>query len=298
MSRALSAVMALVVMITLLAVSSCERVEGTGRGTFILTSQDEENKMGTQAYQEVLTKEKVSTDAAAIALVERVGKRLAAAAPDHKFKYEFTVLESDQINAFCLPGGKVCVYTAILPYCQNEAGLATVLGHEIAHAIARHGGERLSQGLIVEGIGMGVDAALKQQGFSATTQNVAMTAYGAGASVGVMLPFSRSHETEADYLGLTYMAKAGYDPNEAPKFWGRFSKLGGGGPAFLSTHPASADREKQLQLKLPEAIKLYEAAPNKYGAGDPVPERFHKVPEPAKPEPPPAAEKPKKKKKK
>jgi metalloendopeptidase OMA1, mitochondrial len=295
MSRFFSAVMALVVMISLLAASSCERVEGTGRGTLILMSAEEENKLGDQSYKEVLAKEKASTDVAAIALVERVGKRLATVAPEKGFKYEFTVLESDQVNAFCLPGGKVCVYTGILPYCQNEAGLATVLGHEIAHAIARHGGERMSRGLIIEGIGLGVDAALKDRGVSATTHNVAMTAYGAGTAVGVMLPFSRSHETEADYLGLTYMSKAGYDPNEAPKFWGRFSALTSGVPTFLSTHPASADREKQLQLKLPGALKLYEAAPTKYGAGEAVPERYSKLP--AKKEAP-AAEPPKKKKKK
>jgi predicted Zn-dependent protease len=289
----------------LLATTSCERVEGTGRGTFILTSQEEENKLGADAYKEVLSKEKISKDADVIALVERVGKRLAAVAPDKGFNYEFTVIESDTVNAFCLPGGKVCVYTGILPYCQNEAGLATVLGHEIAHAIARHGGERMSQGVVVEGIGAGVDALLKDQKVTDSTHNIAMTAYGAGAQVGVILPYSRSHESEADYLGLTYMAKAGYDPSEAPKFWQRFSALSSKTPTFLSTHPASTDRSKALDTKQAEAIKLYEAAATKYGAGEAVPERFRKELPAAPPpeEPKPSAkdaptEKPKEKKEK
>ncbi|HYF48712.1 MAG TPA: M48 family metallopeptidase [Planctomycetota bacterium] len=303
MKRALS-VFASIGLMTALVVGtiSCEKVEGTGRGTFYLLSAEEENKMGADAYKEIVSKEKVSTDAEIIALVERVGKRLAAAAPDKGFKYDFTVLESDQVNAFCLPGGKVCVYTGILPYCQNEAGLATVMGHEIAHAIARHGGERMSKGLIVEGVGAGIDALLSERGASATTKNVTRAAYGAGTTVGVMLPYSRSHESEADYLGLTYMSKAGYDPNEAPKFWERFSALKSNVPNFLSTHPASEDRARDLKAKLPEGQKLYEAAANKYGAGEAIPERYRKAAapaakeEPAKKEPP--AEQPKKKKKK
>jgi len=304
MKRAFS-VLASIGLMTALVVGtiSCEKVEGTGRGTFYLLSQDEENKMGTDAYKEILAKEKVCTDAATVAFVERVAGRVAAAAPDKGFKYEFTVLESDQINAFCLPGGKVCVYTGILPYCQNEAGLATVLGHEIAHAIARHGGERMSKGLIVEGVGAGLDALLTERGATATTKNITRAAYGAGATVGIMLPYGRSHESEADSLGLTYMSKAGYDPNEAPRFWERFSALKSSTPTFLSTHPASDERARALTLKLPEAQKLYAAAPNKYAAGEAVPERFCKIPvaaaapEPAK-ETPPAAQPKKKKKKK
>jgi predicted Zn-dependent protease len=279
--------------------TSCETVEGTGRGHLILTSPAEENKMGEDAYKDVLSKEKRCTDPAAIALVERVGKRLAAAAPDKGFKYEFVVLESPTVNAFCLPGGKVAVYTGILPYCQNEAALACVLGHEIGHAIARHGGERMSQGMVVGGLSNGLDAVLKEQGVSATTEKISMTAFGLGAQVGVMLPYSRQHELEADYLGLTYMAKAGYDPQEAPKFWERFSALGSGGPGFLSTHPASDDRAKQLAAKLKEATKLYEASP-KYGSGELVPEKYRAAPAaPAKPvepvEPPKETKKKKKK---
>ena len=260
--------------------TSCEEVPHTGRGRLILLSESEENKMGVAAYKEVVEKEKRSTDAEAIALVERVGKRLAAAAPDKGFTYEFTVLESPTINAFCLPGGKVAIYTGILPYCKNEAGLAAVMGHEIAHAIARHGGERMSQGMLISGISTGVDAILKEQGVSPTTEKIAMTAFGAGAQIGVLLPYSRKHELEADYLGLLYMAKAGYDPKEAPEFWKRFSALSSNTPNFLSTHPASEDRAAQLTAKQAEAMKLYESSP-KYGAGAPVPEKYRTIPTPA-----------------
>ena len=254
---------------------ACQKVQGTGRTQLILTSAEQENKLGAQSYRQIVGKERQSADVEAIALVERVGRRLAAAAPERGFKYEFSVLESKQANAFCLPGGKVAVYTGLLSYCEHEAGLAAVMGHEIAHAIARHGGERMTQGLIVEGLSTTLDAAMQAKGVEPTSANVAMTAFGAGAQVGVLLPYSRKHETEADYLGLLYMAKAGYDPREAVGFWERFSKQGSGLPAFLSTHPHSADRANALQQKLGEALALYERSP-KYGAGEAVPARYRK----------------------
>jgi predicted Zn-dependent protease len=242
-------------LVTAVFCAACARVEGTDRRQLLLTS----------------------TAQALIAFVERVGKRLAAAAPDKDFNYEFTVIESPAANAFCLPGGKVAVYTGILPYCQNEAGLAAVLGHEIGHAIARHGGERMSQGQIQEVGGVTLAALLEAKGVSPTTGNLAMTAFGIGSQVGVMLPFSRSHETEADYLGLIYMAKAGYDPHEAVAFWNRFAALGSGTPTFLSTHPSSPDRAKALEVKMPEADAIY-AASGKHGTGEPVPDRWRTMP--------------------
>jgi predicted Zn-dependent protease len=254
---------------------ACARVDGTNRSQLLLTSAGEENQMGAEAYAEIRKKEKVATDPAVIAFVERVGKRLAAVAPNKGFTYEFIVLESDTVNAFCLPGGKVAVYTGILPYCQNEAGLAAVLGHEIGHAIARHGGERMSQGMVAQLGGQTLTALLDAKGVDPSTSNMALTAFGAGAQIGVMLPFSRAHELEADYLGLIYMAKAGYEPRESVAFWQRFATLTNGGtPGFLNTHPASTDRANDLAAKMDEAQALYAAAPERHGAGDMVPAKW------------------------
>jgi predicted Zn-dependent protease len=267
-------------LIAALALAGCSRVDGTNRERILFTSESEENQMGIQAYADVKKQEKICTDAETVAFVERVAKRVAAAAPDHGFKYEFVVLESETANAFCLPGGKVAVYTGILPYCANEAGLATVLGHEIGHAIARHGGERMSQGMVQQVGGVALSTVLQAKGIQPTTASLAMTAYGAGTQYLGVLPFSRAHESEADYLGLTYMAKAGYDPKESVTFWQRFSALGSSGPSWLSTHPASADRAKAMATEMPMAENLYAASGAKYGAGEQVPARWRT---PAKP---------------
>jgi predicted Zn-dependent protease len=263
-----------------LTLAACARVEGTNRNRLLLTSASEENALGVQAYAEVKQKEKICTDAATIALVERVGRRLAAAAPNEGFTYEFVVLESPTVNAFCLPGGKVAVYTGILPWCRNEAGLAAVLGHEIGHAIARHGGERMSQGMVQQIGTQAAAAVMEAKGVTPTNQNLVLGLAGGLAQYGVILPYSRHHELEADYLGLTYMAKAGYDPHEAVAFWQRFSALSSGTPSLMSTHPASEDRAKQMSEKMPEAEKLYNAATAKYGSGELVPAAYRKVPKP------------------
>ena len=257
--------------------TACARVDGTGRSQLLLTSAAQENQLGAQAYAEVKGKEKPCTDAATVAFVEKVGRRLAAAAPAKGFTYEFVVLESDTVNAFCLPGGKVAVYTGILPYCQNEAGLAAVLGHEIGHAIARHGGERMSQEMAVQAGRSGAAAMLEAKGIQPTTSNLILGGAGALAQYGFLLPYSRTHELEADYLGLTYMAKAGYDPQEAVAFWGRFSALGSGTPAFLSTPPDSGDRAQRLAGKMSEAQALYRAAAVHAGAGEVVPAAYRAV---------------------
>ena len=258
------------------ALSACARVDGTNRQQLLLTSAEQENQMGAEAYAEVKQTQKICTDPGARALVERVGKRLAAVAPNKGFTYEFVVLESTTINAFCLPGGKVAVYTGILPWCQDEASLAAVLGHEIAHAIARHGGERMSQGQLQQIGGQSLAAILQARGVAPTNAEVAMLAYNAGSQYLGVLPYSRDHELEADYLGLLYMAKAGYDPAAAVGFWGRFSALSSGTPTFLNTHPASSDRAARLQACMAEAQALYAAAPQKYGTGELVPEKYRK----------------------
>lgn len=247
-------------------------------------SEPEENQMGVDAYKEVVGSEKRCTDAEANAMIERVGKRLAAVVPGgDKFAWEFTLLESEQINAFCLPGGKVAFYTGILAYCQNEAAIAAVMGHEIGHAVARHGGKRMSQGVILNGATATLGEVLKAKGYSESTTNLSLAAAGGLANVGVVLPFSRGHETEADAMGLDYMAKAGYDPQEAVAFWQRFAALGSSGPAFMSTHPQSEDRAKDLAKLMPTAQQHYTAAAQKYGLGAKVPAKYLAMPKPAAP---------------
>ncbi|MBA2479655.1 MAG: M48 family metallopeptidase [Planctomycetes bacterium] len=263
---------------------ACARVEGTGRKQFLFTSPEQENEMGAQAYTDAKGKEQPSTDAATVAYVQRIGQRLVpfAKPKDSTFAWEFSVFESETINAWCLPGGKVAIYTGILPFCENEAGLAAVMGHEIGHAIARHGGERMSQSAVVGVAGETMGAILQSQGLNPTATNLSMAAFGGLSQVGVLLPFGRKQELEADYLGLKYMAQAGYDPHEAVKFWGRFGKLSSGTPAFLSTHPHSSDRAHELEDAMAEAMKLYEAAPQKFGAGEPVPAKYREMPKSAK----------------
>lgn len=247
-------------------------------------SEPQENQMGTDAYKEVLASEKRCTDAEANAMIERVGKRLAAIVPGgDKFQWEFTLLESDQINAFCLPGGKVAFYTGILAYCQNEAAIAAVMGHEIGHAVARHGGKRMTQSVVLNGATATVGELLKFNGISESTTNLMLAVGGGLANVGVVLPFSRGHETEADAMGLDYMAKAGYDPQEAVAFWQRFAALGSSGPAFMSTHPQSEDRAKELGKLMPKAQQLYTAVAQKHGLGAKVPAKYLAMPKPAAP---------------
>jgi predicted Zn-dependent protease len=257
---------------------------GDGRGLGLnLMQPQEENKLGADAYAEAKAKEKPCTDAATVAFVNRVASRLEAVANPQvqgpAFQWEVTVFESDQVNAWCLPGGKMAVYTAILPWCENEAALAAVLGHEIGHAVLRHGGERMTTQTLEGVVGQSLGAVLQAKGVSPTTGNLAMAAFGGLSTVGVMLPFSRHQETNADEFGLTLMAKAGYDPAEAVKFWNRFAKLGDGGvPSLLSDHPATPDREKNLRDKLPQAQQLYQAAAQKSGAGEPVPPAYRQMP--------------------
>jgi len=262
-------------LVSLSTVACVQRVDGSGRTQLAFYSDEKMNALGSDAYAKILATEKRSQDAEAIAILDRVGKRLAAVAPNRGFTYEFTLLESPTVNAFCLPGGKVAVYTGILGLCENEAGLAAVLGHEIAHAIADHGNERMSQGVLIQGAQQGLALALENSNVKATTANLSMAAFGLGAQIGVMLPFSRSHELEADELGLEYMAKAGYDPEQAVLFWQRFATLGNGGtPAFLSTHPPSEDRAQALIRDLPKAKRWYAAAAQQSGAGASLPAKY------------------------
>ena len=250
----------------------CQSVPMTERKRLLVMSEQRENEMGLSAYQDVLKAEPVSKNEKYVELVRRVGERIAAVANRPDFKWEFNVIESETQNAFCLPGGKVAVYTGLLPVCQDEAGLAVVMSHEVAHAIARHGGERMTyqtaQNLGKSAMGMVLQKQEEQQ------KQIVLTAYGAASQYGVILPYSRKHELEADHIGIMLMAKAGYDPSSAPGFWERFSsaKQGEAPMEFLSTHPSDARRASALRELLPEAMQNYEAAAQRYGMGEAIPQ--------------------------
>lgn len=256
------------VMIILLIVLGCATVPLTERKTLRLVSDSELATLSFQQYSEVLKKSKLSNDPGKVHLVKRVGERIARAseafmkdsgmeADIKNYKWEFNLIEDDQVaNAWCMPGGKVAAYTGILPITHDESGLAVVMGHEIAHAIANHGNERMSEALLVQLGGASLSLALSKE--PALTNQVFMAAYGLGANVGILLPYSRVHESEADRIGLVLMAKAGYDPRVAVPFWQRMNEKGGARPPeFLSTHPAPETRIKQIQALIPEAMKHY-----------------------------------------
>ncbi|MCU0770739.1 MAG: M48 family metallopeptidase [Verrucomicrobia bacterium] len=241
-----------------LGLAGCTTVPETGRKQFNFLTPDQEMQMGLTSFQQLKQEVPVSKDTKTAALVERVGKRIAAVAPLPNAQWEFVLFESKEANAFCLPGGKVGVYTGILPYTKDEAGLATVIGHEVAHAVARHGGERVSQQLGLEVVGAVISSSMQESKWQAA----AVTAYGLGSQVGYALPHSRMQESEADELGLLYMARAGYNPEAAVGFWQRFAELearSGGTPGFLRTHPVSADRVQALQEMMPRALQEYRA---------------------------------------
>lgn len=248
-------------ILVLCGVVACQTVPITGRSQLLLLSEADEVQMGIQSYQEVLRKSRVSTDPAMNNMVRRVGARIAEATGRGDYQWEFTVIQDRRANAFCLPGGKVAVYTGILPIARDDAGLAAVLGHEVAHAIARHGGERVSQQLLVQ-VGLASTMAALSNRDPKTVQTVGAL-LGAGAAVGLLLPWNRAQESEADHLGLIYMAKAGYDPHAARDLWFRMaeaSKGRGRPPEFLSTHPSETTRIQQIEAWLPEAMQYYHPA--------------------------------------
>ena len=237
---------------------SCTTTPITKRKQLILISKSEEIALGLQTYKQILEKARLCHDPKIVQLVNKVGWRIAKAADRPDFTWEFKVIEDDKTaNAFCLPGGKVFVYTGILPYTQNEAGLATVISHEVGHVIARHGAERMSTLLLIELGEAGLAAALKNR--SPSVAKAFLIAYGLGAEVGILLPYSRLQEYEADHIGLILMAKAGYDPKAAIAFWERMlsrtkkSHI----PEFLSTHPTDEKRIAALKQLLPEAMQYY-----------------------------------------
>ncbi|WP_057938227.1 M48 family metallopeptidase [Algoriphagus resistens] len=250
-----------------LIVYSCAKVPLTGRSQLALVSNDEIQPLVNEQYAEVLKEDKVVTNTADGQKVLKVGKRMAEAVENYliskgykeladSFAWEFNLLQSDQVNAWCMPGGKVAFYTGIMPLTQTETGIAVVMGHEIAHAVASHSAERMSNGMAAN---MGVSALSAAIGQNPTlTQNLFLQSVGIGSELG-MLSFSRKHELEADEMGLTFMAIAGYDPREAPIFWQRMleKENGAAPPEFLSTHPASQTRIDKLNKLMPEALAFY-----------------------------------------
>jgi predicted Zn-dependent protease len=249
----------------LFAVLSCTTVPVTGRKELNLVGDDTMNKLGADTYTQEMSKAKPSSDGAANAMVQRVAKRIADAAEANfhpKYQWQATLLDDPKtVNAWCMPGGKMAVYSGILPLTQDETGLAVVLGHETAHALARHGAERLSRDQLMQVGEAGVLAAVGAAKPGAT--QAVGAALGIGAQLGVALPFSREQESEADHIGLVLMAKAGYDPAKAIDFWQRMAAYGQGKqpPAFLSDHPSDKDRIAALQKEMPEAKAAFVAHP-------------------------------------
>ncbi|HMA81608.1 MAG TPA: M48 family metallopeptidase [Candidatus Binatia bacterium] len=243
-------------IILLLFILACQTVQQTGRSQFIVVSESQEQQLGDDAYLEILKKSRPSTRSDWQAQLRRVGQRIAAAANKPEYKWEFNVIQGKEVNAFALPGGKVAFWEGIMPVAKDDSGIAVIMGHEVAHALARHGAERMSQELGAQAIGqilaLGVDKV------SPGLHDDFLKLYGLGASVGVLLPWGRAQESEADQIGLTLMAKAGYDPATAVAFWERMSKIGGDKPPeFLSTHPSDETRIAQIKAWLPEARSYY-----------------------------------------
>lgn len=250
----------------LFIISSCSTVPLTGRKQLSLVSDQEVLSLSNQAYKEYLSTAKLSTNKAETAMVVRVGTNIANAVEKYlrdigrndeaaEFSWEFHLVQDQTANAFCLPGGKIVVNEGILPYTQTEAGLAIVLGHEVAHAVAKHSSEKLSRQLLLNAGGSALGVALG--GHSNATQQVVQQVYGLGSTVGVELPYSRGNESEADHLGLIFSAMAGYDPNVAVTFWERMAQNSQRAPQFLSTHPSDASRIANIKKYIPEAMKYY-----------------------------------------
>lgn len=250
---------------------ACATVPITNRQSLQMVPDSELMALSLDQYRQVLAKSRISTDQKQVALVRKVGMKLARASEEFLreagmeeslsyFQWDFNLIEDDKmINAWVMPGGKAAVYTGILPYTRDETGLAVVLGHEVAHAIAGHGNERISQALLAQMGGVALSAALSSQ--PRETQALAMAAFGAGASIGVLLPYSRLHESEADRIGLTLMARCGYDPRAAVPFWQRMNRASQSRPPeFLSTHPAPETRITNIQKYIPEAMPYFKRA--------------------------------------
>jgi len=243
----------------------CSKAPITGRNQLIMVSPQQELALGYESAKQVLQKEKVSNDPQMNSMVKRVGQRIAQVATANypiaqNFTWEFFVIDNpEEANAFCLPGGKVFVYSGLFKYVASDAELAAVMGHEIGHALARHGAERMSSGQLAQIGGQVLGAVMQSQGNPQNTAMV-MQAFGIGTQLGVMLPHSRTQEYEADHIGLILAAKSGYNPRAALSFWEKFGKSGKTPPEYLSTHPAPQNRIAQIKALLPKALSIYQTS--------------------------------------
>jgi Putative Zn-dependent protease, contains TPR repeats len=253
-------------LVLVLLVNSCSTVAVTGRRQLNLVSDEEVMSLSNQSFADYMKTAEPSADAPNTTILVRVGRNIANAVEKYlrdngreeeskEFAWEFYLVQDPTPNAFCMPGGKIVVNEGILPYTKDENGLAVVLGHEVAHAVAKHSSERLSQQLLVNYGGQALGSLMSSK--STAVQSIALRVYGVGSQVGLMLPYSRLNENEADHMGLIFTAMAGYDPREAISFWQRMAQAGGGTPEFLSTHPSDATRTKKLEQLMPEALRFY-----------------------------------------
>jgi predicted Zn-dependent protease len=261
----------LIIFIIIFIITACSRVLISNRRQLSLIPNSSMLQMSFDQYGQFLEENVISADVKKTAMVKRVGKNIQKAVEQYfiennleeelkNYDWEFNLVESNEVNAWCMPGGKVVFYTGILPLTKDENGIAVIMGHEIAHAIAGHGNERMSQGLVAQLGGVALAVALSEK--PEQTQQLWMSAFGAGTQLGVLLPFSRLHENEADHLGLIFMSMAGYNPNHAISFWRRMAEMKGGQapPEFISTHPSDENRIAQIEKLMPEALKYYNAA--------------------------------------
>lgn len=262
----ISGVIALLILVII--ASSCGSVPLTGRKQVLLVSDQEVYEAGLIQYREYMAEVELSKDARAVSKVKSVGKKMADATERYlrtagleselaNLSWEFNLVENDQVNAFCMPGGKIVVYEGLLSVARTESELAVVIGHEIGHAVAKHSNERLSQQIMAQ-YGMSIlSRALSEK--SAAVQNVATSVFGLGAQVGFMLPYSRKHEYEADYMGLVFMEIAGYDSSTAIDFWTKMASAGGNANDFLSTHPSDSKRISEIKRRQQEAESVAES---------------------------------------
>ena len=237
--------------------SSLDTVPITGRSHLVGMSVDEEMALGVNSYRTIVQEEEIIPDGKAADSIKSAGKRIAAVTENATFDWEFNLIKSNEMNAFCLPGGKVAIYSGILPVADNENGLAVIMSHEISHAIARHGAERMAHERLFQ-FGQ-IALSMSTSEMDNDKRRMVMGAFGLGAQYGLILPYSREHESEADYMGLIFMSKACFDPTEAPKVWERMVKMNDGKkpPEFMSTHPSDETRIEQFQKWMPEALDIY-----------------------------------------
>ncbi len=241
--------------------AGCTTVKETGRSQLMLVSPSDEAKMGLSAFEQIKKQEKISTNPALNARIQTIGKRIAVSVGREipNAQWEFVVFDSATVNAFALPGGKVGVYTGLIKLAASDDEIAIVMGHEIAHVTSRHGAERTSQNYAIVGVGLIAAIGMETQHVDPAKRNLALAAYGLGATVGYMLPYSRLHESEADSVGLRFAAGAGYDPRAGATFWRKMAAQGGSKPPeFLSTHPSDATRIANLQALAPQYVPLYQ----------------------------------------